>query len=89
VAKFLELFRDDPKQRVFVHCLFGDDRTGVFVATYRMAMDKWSPEQAMGEMYFFGFNGFWHPSMKKFIRDFPNHLRSASALAPLVQATSH
>ena len=89
VAKFLELFRDDPKQRVFVHCLFGDDRTGVFVATYRMAMDKWSPEQAMGEMYFFGFNGFWHPSMKKFIRDFPNHLRSAPALAPLVQTTSH
>jgi tyrosine-protein phosphatase SIW14 len=89
VAKFLELFRDDPKQKVFVHCLFGDDRTGVFVATYRMARDKWSPEQAMGEMYFFGFNGFWHPSMKKFIRDFPNHLRSASALAPLVQATSH
>jgi len=89
VAKFLELFHDDPKQKVFVHCLFGDDRTGVFVATYRMAVDKWSPEQAMGEMYFFGFNGFWHPSMKKFIRDFPNHLRSASAFAPLAQATSH
>ncbi len=86
VAQFLALFRDDPHQKVFVHCRFGDDRTGVFVATYRMAVDKWSPEQAMGEMYFFGFNGFWHPSMKKFIREFPNHLRSTSALAPLAQA---
>ncbi len=88
VAQFLELFRDDPKQKVFVHCRFGDDRTGVFVATYRMVVDKWSSEQAMGEMYFFGFNGFWHPSMKKFIREFPEHLRSAAALAPLVHASS-
>ena len=86
VAQFLGLFRDDPHQRVFVHCRFGDDRTGVFVATYRMALEKWSPERAMAEMYFFGFNGFWHPSMKKFIREFPAHLRSASALAPLAQA---
>jgi len=89
VAKFLELFRGDPHQRVFVHCRFGDDRSGVFVATYRMAIDKWTPEQAMKEMYFFGFNGFWHPSMKKFIREFPEHLRSATVLAPLVQAASH
>ena len=88
VAQFLTLFRDDPRQKVFVHCRFGDDRTGVFVAAYRMAVDKWSPERAMDEMYFFGFNGFWHPSMKKFIHDFPNHLRSAPALAPLAQATS-
>lgn len=89
VAQFLALFREDQHQKVFVHCRFGDDRTGVFVAAYRMAVDKWLPEQAMSEMYFFGFNGFWHPSMKKYIREFPNHLRFASALAPLTQAHSH
>ena len=83
VAQFLALFRDDPRQKVFVHCRFGDDRTGVFVATYRMAIDKWSPEKAMDEMYFFGFNGFWHPAMKKFIREFPRRLRSAPAFAPI------
>ena len=89
IAEFLALFRDDPHQKVFVHCRFGDDRTGVFVATYRMAVEKWSPEKAMDEMYFFGFNGFWHPSMKKFIRDFPNHLHSAPGLASLAQTNSH
>jgi len=88
VAQFLALFRDNRHQKVFVHCRFGDDRTGVFVATYRMAVDKWSPEQAMDEMYFFGFNGFWHPSMKEFIHEFPNHLHSPAALGPLVQASS-
>ena len=88
VAQFLELFREDPKQKVFVHYRFGDDRTGVFVATYRMAVDHWTPEQAMKEMYFFGFNGFWHPSMKKFIHEFPDHMRSVPSLAPLVRASS-
>ncbi len=80
VAQFLSLFRNNPKEKVFVHCRFGDDRTGVFVATYRMAFEGWPATQAMNEMYFFGFNGFWHPSMKSFIRDFPARLKSAPAL---------
>ena len=83
VVQFLSLFRREPGQKVFVHCRFGDDRTGVFVATYRMAFEKWSAEEAMKEMYFFGFNGFWHPAMKSFIRDFPTRLNSSPALAPL------
>jgi len=86
VAEFLELLRDNPKQKVFVHCHFGHDRTGVFVAAYRMAVDKWSAEQALGEMRFFGFNGFWHPSMKKFIRGFPAHMRSVTGRRGLVEA---
>ena len=80
VAEFLALFRNNPKEKVFVHCRFGDDRTGVLVATYRMAYEGWPATQAMNEMYFFGFNGFWHPSMKSFIRDFPARLKSAPAL---------
>ena len=87
VAQFLEIFRHHPQERVFVHCRFGDDRTGVFVATYRMAFEGWPAEQAMNEMYFFGFNGFWHPSMKAFIRDFPARLLTAPVLAPFRNAT--
>jgi tyrosine-protein phosphatase SIW14 len=80
VAQFLALFRNHPKEKVFVHCRFGDDRTGVFVAAYRMAYEAWPATQALNEMYFFGFNGFWHPSMKSFIRDFPARLKTAPAL---------
>ena len=83
VVQFLSLFHSEPKEKIFVHCRFGDDRTGVFVATYRMALEKWPAEQALKEMYFFGFNGFWHPSMKTFIREFPAHLNSNPALASL------
>jgi tyrosine-protein phosphatase SIW14 len=83
VAQFLTLFRDNPGQRIFLHCRFGDDRTGVFTAIYRMAVEKWPAEQATKEMYFFGFNGFWHPSMKAFVHDFPARFNSSPSLAPL------
>jgi tyrosine-protein phosphatase SIW14 len=83
VAQFLSLLRDRPGQKIFIHCRFGDDRTGVFTAVYRMAVEKWPADQALKEMYFFGFNGFWHPSMKSFVRDFPARLNSAPSLAPL------
>src|SRR5438105_788442 len=80
VAQFLALFRNR-KEKIFVHCRFGDDRTGVFVASYRMAYEGWPAQQAINEMYFFGFNGFWHPSMKAFIRDFPALLKTAPVFA--------
>jgi len=83
VVQFLSLLRSEPGHKVFVHCRFGDDRTGVFIATYRITIEKWPAEQAVKEMYFFGFNGFWHPAMKSFVRDFPARLNSSPALAPL------
>lgn len=86
VAQFLSLFAKDPGQKIFVHCEFGEDRTGVFVATYRMAMEKLPVRQALEEMYSFGFNGAWHPAMKAFVRDFPARLNSAPALAPFHDA---
>jgi protein tyrosine/serine phosphatase len=81
VAQFLSIFRDSPQEKIFVHCHYGDDRTGVFVAAYRMALEKLPADQALKEMYFFGFNGFWHPSMISFVREFPARLASSPALA--------
>jgi tyrosine-protein phosphatase SIW14 len=81
VAQFLSVFRENPREKVFVHCHFGDDRTGVFVATYRMAYEKLPPDQALKEMYHFGFNGMWHPSMASFVRDFPAQLMAAPTLS--------
>jgi len=83
VAQFLSLLRDNPGQKIFVHCRFGEDRTSVFIAAYRIASEKWPAEQAIREMYFFGFNGLWHPSMKVFVQDFPSRLNSAPGLASL------
>jgi tyrosine-protein phosphatase SIW14 len=87
VAQFLSLFGKDSTERVFVHCRLGEDRTGVFVATYRMAAQKWPAEQAIKEMYFFGF-GFWHRAMVSFVRDFPALLSSSPTLATLTNSKS-
>jgi protein-tyrosine phosphatase len=81
IAQFLSIFRDNPQDKVFVHCRYGEDRTGVFIATYRMTFEKLPADQALKEMYYFGFNGFWHPSMAVFVRDFPARLTAAPAFA--------
>ncbi|PYU64016.1 MAG: hypothetical protein DMG49_27405 [Acidobacteria bacterium] len=82
VAEFLSLFGHS-KERVFVHCRLGEDRTGVFVATYRIAVQKWTAERAISEMNLFGFNSFWHPAMMAFVRNFPARLTSVPAFAAL------
>lgn len=86
VAMFLEIFRENPQEKVFVHCRFGEDRTGVFVATYRMAFEKASAGEALREMNQFGFNHTWHRNMSAFVRAFPEHLESSPALAEFKSA---
>ena len=67
-----ELMRivDAPEnQPVFVHCKRGADRTGAFVAAYRITHDGWTGEQALAEAERFGL-GFWQHGKRDFIRDF-------------------
>jgi tyrosine-protein phosphatase SIW14 len=75
VAQFFSIFRSKANEKVFVHCRFGEDRTGVFIASYRVAFDHWSTDQALNEMLAFGFNRLWHPSMASYIRDLPQRLQ--------------
>jgi tyrosine-protein phosphatase SIW14 len=86
IAKFLSLF--DSHSKVFVHCRLGEDRAGVFVATYRIAIQKWTAEHAISEMYYFGFNGFWHPGMISFVRNLQAQLSSVPAAAATSSPTS-
>jgi tyrosine-protein phosphatase SIW14 len=88
VAQFFSIFRGNTNERVFVHCRFGEDRTGLFIASYRIAFDHWSPDQALNEMLAFGFNRMWHPSMASYVRSLPQLLQSdpilKSSLSPQV-----
>jgi tyrosine-protein phosphatase SIW14 len=83
VAQFLSLFQATPGERIFVHCKYGDDRTGVMIAAYRIAENHWTAEQAAEEMRYFGFHYHWHPSMKSYIRNFPGKFASAPVFASL------
>src|SRR5208337_4056498 len=86
LARFFSLFRETPPQKIFVHCEFGEDRTGVFIASYRIAFQHWTAEQALAEMYAFGFNSYWHPSMITFVRELPARLQSDPVLKAALSA---
>jgi tyrosine-protein phosphatase SIW14 len=83
VAQFLKLFKDDPQQRVFVHCYYGEDRSGVMVAAYRIAQQNWTADQAVDEMYSFGFHYHLYPGMKSYVREFPAKFAVDPVFAPL------
>jgi len=78
-ARFLKLLQDNPKKRVFVHCRLGDDRTGMMIAAYRMAVEGWSADDAMLEMQHFGFTRAHHficPRLGPYEQAFPSRLKS-------------
>jgi tyrosine-protein phosphatase SIW14 len=86
LAQFFSLFRETPPPKISVHCQFSDDRTGVFIASYRIAFQHWSADQALAEMYAFGFHYHWHPNMEAFVRELPACLQSDPALKAALSA---
>lgn len=68
VMKTVErLLKDPAAQPIFIHCAQGRDRTGYAVATYRRLFQGWSADDALEEMFDYGFNKLW-------IRN-PGHVR--------------
>jgi hypothetical protein len=65
VAHFLAIVSRQPKP-IYVHCLFGLDRTGVMVAAYRILIEGAGTEQAVGEMA--RFPAPWFAANAQYIR---------------------
>ncbi len=81
-AQFLSLLQTNPGKKVFVHCSLGEDRTGMMVAAYRMAVEGWSTDEAMKEMRAYGFSSLHHvicPGLAGYEKDFPQRLKSSPA----------
>lgn len=56
----IEAWLADPKHRpVLIHCLHGEDRTGLIVGLYRVFHEAWTPAKAYQEMLDKGF----HPAL--------------------------
>ena len=49
VTKALSVLNDPEQGPVFVHCREGKDRTGMIIACYRIAHDRWTNRRAMAE----------------------------------------
>lgn len=86
-ARFLLLIRNNPGKKIFVHCRLGDDRTGMMIASYRMAEQSWSAERAEKEMEKFGFD-FTHrrlicPGLSSYEEHFPHRYATSPAFRAL------
>jgi protein tyrosine phosphatase (PTP) superfamily phosphohydrolase (DUF442 family) len=82
-AQFLAVVRENPGKKIFVHCRLGVDRTGMAVASYRMAQQGWSADEAMKEMQVFGFSNAHHlmcPGLAAYEKSFPERLKTNPAL---------
>jgi len=76
--RFIEITRENPGKKVFVHCRLGDDRTGMMIAAYRMGQQGWTAKEAMEEMCEFGYRGIHHlmcPGLGRYEKSFPKRLR--------------
>jgi protein tyrosine/serine phosphatase len=85
-ARFLKLIEDNRDKKVFVHCRLGDDRTGMAVASYRMAEEGWSADEALIEMEKFGFDWRHHmicPTLQHYEQSFPKRLKKEDAFKEL------
>jgi len=77
-ARFLKVVEENPDKKIFVHCRFGDARTGMMIAAYRMKEQGWSADEALREMQSYGFKGIRTmacPGLTRYERSFPQRLR--------------
>ena len=77
-ARFLKLVEENPDKKIFVHCRFGDARTGMMIAAYRMKVQGWTADKALHEMQSYGFKGprtLVCPGLTRYEKSFPKRLR--------------
>ena len=73
MKQFLDFTQSPANQPVYVHCEAGKGRTGVATASYRMAVQGWTPEAAIAEAKSMGMA---MPSQIAFLEKFGKELKA-------------
>jgi tyrosine-protein phosphatase SIW14 len=85
-SRFLTVLRENPDKRIFVHCYYGTDRTGMMIAAFRMTEQNWSAAEARKEMQAYGFS-LTHrvmcPGLAAYEQDFPSAFKTSPAFEKL------
>ena len=87
VQRFFEVVDDPANGLVFVHCRRGADRTGTFVALYRIARQHWTPQAAYQEAREIGMR-WWHYPVKAQLQGLGARFAPASAAPALAEETA-
>ncbi len=78
IQKALNTLADSSAWPVFVHCKYGEDRTGTVIACYRIKHDGWDNRKALNEARKVGMHP-WERGMHKYILTFhPEPQRTGS-----------
>jgi protein tyrosine/serine phosphatase len=56
VNQILSLLEDSRRYPIYIHCHFGEDRTGLIIGLYRVLVQRWTAQQAYREMIELGFH---------------------------------
>lgn len=88
IVQFLDLVRDNPKIKIFVHCQRGADRTGTMVAAYRVAVQHQSVKDAVSEMHSFHYDHFFLPQLERYVVSLPRLLHDDPLFAAYMTAPS-
>jgi tyrosine-protein phosphatase SIW14 len=84
LVTFFKLLRDNPDKKIFIHCEYGKDRTGVMSALYRIAVEHWSADQSIAEMKEFHYDRARLPHLARYVRAFPAMLDADTSLAKVI-----
>jgi tyrosine-protein phosphatase SIW14 len=76
IVEFLDLVRANPNTKIFVHCRRGADRTGVMIASYRIAVQHQSVADAVSEMHRYHYDWLFRSQLKRYIESLPGLLQN-------------
>jgi len=76
--QFLDFVTNPANQPAYFHCEAGQGRTGVMAAVYRMAVQGWTPDQAIAEAKQKGFAGTMVPDQLEFLQQFGKDLQAGT-----------
>ncbi len=88
IVLFLSTLRrilaDPNRWPVFVHCAAGEDRTGYAIAAYRIIEEQWKADDAIHEMFDFGYNPIWfgNPDFLRHLKDTDKEIEARVTKAP-------
>jgi len=76
IVEFLDLVRANPDTKIYVHCRRGADRTGVMIASYRVAVEHKSVADAVSEMHRYHYDWLFRSQLKRYIESLPGLLQN-------------
>ena len=86
IEKIHAVMKNPAKRPILVHCKHGQERTGVVIATWRIAEEGWDVHRAYQEMRSCGFRPFQYGHLKNYVYDFAKRRGQSAKIEKFEQA---